>query len=387
MTIPVARTGETRLPGSKKYRNARKKPHTASARPTRCTAARAAPTATGRPPSWGPNGASFDRCTKSAPYMLTIPWTATLMACGRWCADASFADATGVTWYPCRTLISRTASSATANDKTLAATRDSSYHWEASGLRCLRMASRTRAAHTTASGTAAVSRATRSAITTQVSTAPTADRDVPAPRRAVQHQEHQQQRERGAQMIRLGEHQVRVVAELRRDHDPGRHREADQPFPPRRTAPGQQPGRQHQQRIGGGARDVHVIRAQAAEQLDQRVFGNLGRVVRHVPEGPAAQQPVAVQHVPALQRLVSPVRGSGIRPGQPQVDEEQDDGHQDRAGQPHPAGKAAPRCFPCRLLSGKASSRVLRGTLARRTGETSDHAQTLAEAPAPSLFL
>ena len=96
------------------------------------------------------------------------------MACGRWCADASFADATGVTWYPCRTLISRTASSATANDTTLAATRDSSYHWETSGLRCLRMASRTRAAHTTASGTAAVSRATRSAITTQVSTAPTA---------------------------------------------------------------------------------------------------------------------------------------------------------------------------------------------------------------------
>ena len=213
------------------------------------------------------------------------------------------------------------------------------------------------------------------------------DRDVPAPRRAVQHQEHQQHWQRGAQMIRLGEHQVRVVAELRRDHDPRRHREADQPFPPRRTAPGQQPGRQHQQRIGGGTRDVHVIRAQAAEQLDQRVFGNLGRVVRHVPEGPAAQQPVAVQHVPALQRLVSPVRGSRIRSGQPQVDEEQDDGHQDRAGKPHPAGKAAPRCFPCRLLSGNASSRVLRGTLARRTGETSDHAQTLAEARAPSLFL
>ena len=96
------------------------------------------------------------------------------MACGRWCAGASFADATGVTRYPCRTLISRTASSATANDTTLAAIRDSSYHWEASGLRCLSIANRTRAAHTTASGTAAVSRATRSAITTQVSTAPTA---------------------------------------------------------------------------------------------------------------------------------------------------------------------------------------------------------------------
>ena len=387
MTIAVARTGETRSAGSKKYRNARKKPHTASARPTRCTAARATPTASGRPPSWGPNGALFDRCTKSAPYMLTIPWTATLMACGRWCAGASFADATGVTWYPCRTLISRTASSATANDKTLAATRDSSYHWEARGLRCLsdgeqdaggahngERHGRGEQGHPVRDHHPGEHHADR-------------DRDVPAPRRPVQHQEHQQQRERGAQMIRLGEHQVRVVAELRRDHDPGRHREADQPFPPRRTAPGQQPGRQHQQRIGGGTRDVHVIRAQAAEQLDQRVFGNLGRVVRHVPEGPAAQQPVPVQHVPALQRLVRAVRGSRIRPGQPQVDEEQDDGHQDRAGKPHPPGKAAPRCFPCRLLSGNASSRVLRGTLARRTGETSDHAQTLAEARAPSLFL
>ena len=87
---------------------------------------------------------------------------------------ASLADSTGVIWYPCRAPISRTASSAAANDTTLAATRDSSYHWEASDLRYLSIANRTRAAHTTASGAAAVSRATRSPITTQVSATPAA---------------------------------------------------------------------------------------------------------------------------------------------------------------------------------------------------------------------
>ena len=119
---------------------------------------------------------------KSPPYMLRIPSSATTTWRPRLCISASFSDSTGVTWYPCRSLISRTASVAATNDSTLAATRDSSNHCEASDLRCGRpgracrgnTASRTRAAQTTASGMTASSTATRSAITTKVSATPAA---------------------------------------------------------------------------------------------------------------------------------------------------------------------------------------------------------------------
>ena len=71
-------------------------------------------------------------------------------------------------------MISRTASLAAAYDKTATATRESSYHWEARDLRCQTTPSRARAPQTIASGTAAVSMATWSAITTKVRIAPTA---------------------------------------------------------------------------------------------------------------------------------------------------------------------------------------------------------------------
>ena len=86
MTIPVASTGETRSAGSKKYRNARKKPHTASARPTKCNAARATPTDSGRPPSWGPNGQFCEMWMKSAPYMFRMPPTVAWTWSGRNCS-------------------------------------------------------------------------------------------------------------------------------------------------------------------------------------------------------------------------------------------------------------------------------------------------------------
>ena len=53
--------------------------------------------------------------------MLRIPSNATTTRRGRVCSGASVADITGVTWYPCRSLISFTASVATANDRMLAA--------------------------------------------------------------------------------------------------------------------------------------------------------------------------------------------------------------------------------------------------------------------------
>ena len=70
-------------------------------------------------------------------------------------------------------MISRTASLATPYDKTATATRESSYHWEASDLRRT-TPSRARAPQTIAIGTAAVSMAIWSAITTKVRIAPNA---------------------------------------------------------------------------------------------------------------------------------------------------------------------------------------------------------------------
>src|SRR5215472_8258277 len=103
-----------------------------------------------------------------------MPSSATTTRRGSVCNCASVADATGVTWYPPASLISFTASVATANDSALAAARDSSYHWEATDPRRRSTTHSTRARQTSASGTSAVSTATRSAITTQLSTAPAA---------------------------------------------------------------------------------------------------------------------------------------------------------------------------------------------------------------------
>jgi hypothetical protein len=166
-------------------------------------------------------------------------------------------------------------------------------------------------------------------------------------------------------VVGLGEQQVRGVAELGREHDPGRYQQADQPVPPGRAPPGQQAGRQHQQRIGAGAPYVDDIGTETPDQLDERVLRDFGRVVRHVPEGPAVQQPVPVQHVPGLQRLVRAVRGSGIGPGHPQVGDKQDDGGHGKPGQPCPPGQAsASEFFLGHIPSGNAASDVLDGALA-----------------------
>ena len=61
------------------------------------------------------------------------------------------------------------------------------------------------------------------------------DRDIPAPRRPVQHQKDQQQRQLGTQVIRLRQQQVRRVPELRREHDPRPDRQAAAPPAPSRA--------------------------------------------------------------------------------------------------------------------------------------------------------
>src|SRR5207342_3860209 len=86
-------------------------------------------------------------------------------------------------------------------------------------------------------------------------------------------------------------------------------------------------------------------------QLDEHVLGNFGRVVRHVRDGPAVQQQVAVQHVPGLQGLVRAVRGSGIGPREPEETEEQGDGGYRERGEPCPTRRAVTLWyFPRALL-------------------------------------
>ena len=112
-------------------------------------------------------------------------------------------------------------------------------------------------------------------------------------------------------MIRLLDQQADAVAELRGEHDPGPDKRADHAFPSCRPPLSRQTAEQDQQRVGYGGRHVHRRGAEPPDQFDDHVLGQLGGVVRDVADGPAAQQQVAVQHVPCLQRLVRAVRGIG----------------------------------------------------------------------------
>ena len=180
-----------------------------------------------------------------------------------------------------------------------------------------RRAQKARTPHTAASGSAASNTATRSAMMTQVSIT------------AIAAGVYQRRGARSSTMKMTSRgtwvpmwsgcwiSRCDAVAELRGEQDPGRYQRTDHAFPPCRPPLGQQAGQQHQQRVGSGGRHVDHVRAEAPDQLYEHVLGQLGGVVRHVPDGPAAQQPVAVQHVPRLQRLVRAVRAVGDGARQP----------------------------------------------------------------------
>ena len=380
MAIAVARTGETRSPGSKKCRNARKKPHTARATPARCTTASATPAASGRPAQ----ARTERRILRDVEEVAAVHVEDSL--------ERHHEAARERVQMRQRRRRHR-------GDPVPAQGADQPHGDLGRGVRQGARRDQRQLVPLRGQGPAVAQDSQQDAGTADHGERhdrgqqrhpvgdddpgqhrPGRDRDIPAPRRPVQHQKDQQQRQLGTQVIRLRQQQVRRVPELRREHDPRPDRQADQPLPPRRAAPGQQPHRQHQQRIGDSARDVDHIGAQPPEHLHERVLRDLGRVVRHVPEGPAVQQPVPVQHVPALQRLVRAVRGSGIGPGHPQVGNEQHDSRPGEPGSPYPPGPApASEFFPGQLPSRNAGPLILDRTLTRRTGETSNHAQTLAE--------
>ncbi len=175
------------------------------------------------------------------------------------------------------------------------------------------------------------------------------DRRPPLPRRAVQDQEDEQQRGMGPGVIRVAQQQ-RGVAERRGQHDAGGDEEADQALAAGRPALGQQPAQQDDQRVGQRRGHVHGVAVQPVDPLHEHVLGQLGRVERHVRHGPAAEQEVAVQHVPGLQGLAAALRGGRDRPGLGQVGGVQQDAQHhegDRADGPaavaQQPGAAAPR--------------------------------------------
>ena len=158
--------------------------------------------------------------------------------------------------------------------------------------------------------------------------------DPPLPRGPVEHQPGQQQGRLGADVVGLEDQDEHAGAELRRDHDPGSDEHPHDALAAGGTPPGQHRAGEHDQRVGDSRRHVQHVRVQAAEVLDEHVLGQFGRVERHVGDGPAAQQGVAVQHVPGLQRIGRAIRTDARRPRDVQVAEVEPDPDGDQAGQP-----------------------------------------------------
>jgi hypothetical protein len=92
----------------------------------------------------------------------------------------------------------------------------------------------------------------------------------------------QQDRHQRPDVVRPGDEQLHPGAELRGEHDPGRHQHAHRGLAPGRGALGQQNGEQDDQRVGHGRGHVHDVRVQPADQLDQHVLRQLGGVERDV---------------------------------------------------------------------------------------------------------
>ena len=128
-----------------------------------------------------------------------------------------------------------------------------------------------------------------------------ARRDVPALWRAVKQQQQEQDRHRGAGVVRVLEEHLGAAGDARRDHDGACQQGASEARPPGGTAAGEERGQQHGQRVGERRGDVHDIRPQPAKRHHEHVLGKFGGVEGDVGGPPATQQQVAVQHRLGLQ--------------------------------------------------------------------------------------
>ena len=122
-----------------------------------------------------------------------------------------------------------------------------------------------------------------------------------------------QQHGHGAAEV-IGAHQQRGAhARCRRQHDDRRDQRPDKAFPAGGAALGEPGGEQEDQRVRHCPGDVDHLGAEPPHRLDQGVLDQFGRVERHIRHGPVAQQHIAVQHVPGLQRDRPAVRAGGTR--------------------------------------------------------------------------
>ena len=217
-----------------------------------------------------------------------------------------------------------------------AAAIDRSYHW----ARRPSLATRprqARARQTTASGAAAMKITRASPTSTQASTSPvTAGTHQRLPR-PVDQDEQGQHRHRGAGVVGPLHERLGAVAELRGQHDRAAGHGAHHPGRAAGPAAREERREQHQQRVGHRAAEVREVGVQPARRLKQHVLRQLGRVEGHVRDPPAAQQRVAVQHVPGQQVDRGAVGSRRDGPRLEQVGGEQHDGHDHHAEPPRPA--------------------------------------------------
>ncbi len=125
------------------------------------------------------------------------------------------------------------------------------------------------------------------------------------PLNAVDDEQDEQQRHRRADVVGRGEELVGAGGELRSEHDPDADRHPRGRLPAGRRPLGHQRGEQQHERVGHRRGDVHDALGQPVHQLDERVLRHFGSEKGHVRRRPAAQQHVAVEHVPGLQRLAT----------------------------------------------------------------------------------
>ena len=172
-----------------------------------------------------------------------------------------------------------------------------------------------------------------------------ARRDVPALWRAVKQQQQEQDRHRGAGVVRVLEEHLGAAGDARRDHDGACQQGANDAGPPGGTAAGEERGQQHGQRVGDRPGDVHDIRPQPAKRHHEHVLGKFGRVEGDVGGPPATQQQVAVQHRLGLQDIGGAVGVERPDPRLAEVEGEQAEADEQQAAgpqQPRPPGRGDP---------------------------------------------
>jgi hypothetical protein len=114
-------------------------------------------------------------------------------------------------------------------------------------------------------------------------------RHVPARPGPVEDHQGDQYRNARADMVRRGDQDVDPLGELRDEHDSDGNQHPRQGSSPGGRALGQHRNQQDHQGVSDRGGHMHDVRVQAADHLHEHVFGQLGRVERHVRQRPAME--------------------------------------------------------------------------------------------------